>query len=94
MPSHSHKWRPIPQPVSTEVLNAEGAARFLGVTARFVLRLARAKRLPGRKLGKEWRFSRAGLLAWLGDPEPKPHHAKPRRRIRKRRHLKPKRSRP
>ena len=40
-----------------QVLNAEGAAALLGVSARLVLRLARAGTLPGRKVGKEWRFT-------------------------------------
>lgn len=94
MPVYSHKWRPIPQPVQTEVLNAEGAGRLLGVSPRFVLRLARTHRLPGRKLGKEWRFSRERLLAWLCDAEPRPRRAKARRHARRRRTVLRKRSRP
>jgi hypothetical protein len=38
--------------------------------------MATAGRLPGRKLGEEWRFSRIALLAWLagdhaGETNPK-----------------------
>ena len=31
--------------------------------------LAEARKLPGRKLGSAWRFSRAALVAWLSTPE-------------------------
>jgi excisionase family DNA binding protein len=30
-----------------------------------VQRQAKAGRLPGRRIGKEWRFSRAVLLDWM-----------------------------
>jgi hypothetical protein len=31
--------------------------------------MAEAGKLPGRKLGAVWRFSRAALVAWLSGPE-------------------------
>jgi excisionase family DNA binding protein len=34
-----------------------------------VVELAEAGKLPGRKLGSVWRFSRAALVAWLATPE-------------------------
>ena len=49
-----------------EVLNADEAAEFLGVNPYTLRRKARAGEMPGRKIGKEWRFSRQALLAWLG----------------------------
>ena len=48
-----------------EVLSAEGAAEFLGVNPYTVRQKARLGEMPGRKVGKEWRFSRRALLAWL-----------------------------
>src|SRR5262245_19290722 len=56
-------------PIDPEVLTADGAARLLGVSARLVLRLAREGKIPGKKVGKEWRFRRATLLGWLGKVE-------------------------
>jgi excisionase family DNA binding protein len=58
------------EPLDPEVLNAAGAAGVLGVSARLVLRLARKNKLPGKKVGKEWRFRRTALLQWLGKSEP------------------------
>jgi excisionase family DNA binding protein len=52
-----------------EVMTAEQAADFLQINEHVVLELAEAGKLPGRKLGKEWRFARAALLAWLGEGE-------------------------
>lgn len=41
------------------------AAGLLRVSVKTVLRMARDGELPGRKVGREWRFARADLLAWL-----------------------------
>jgi hypothetical protein len=53
----------------TEVLNAEQAGRLLQIDEAVVIELAEAGKLPGRKLGAAWRFSRAALVAWLSGPE-------------------------
>ena len=52
-----------------EVLNAVQAAQLLQLDEQLVLELAEQGRLPGRKLGPAWRFSRAALIAWLGGTE-------------------------
>src|SRR5262245_8116747 len=52
-----------------EVMSVEQAAHFLQVDAATVVELAQAGKLPGRKLGKDWRFARAALVAWLSAPE-------------------------
>jgi excisionase family DNA binding protein len=52
-----------------EVMNAEQAGQFLQLSEAVVTELAEAGKLPGRKLGKAWRFSRAALVAWLSTPE-------------------------
>jgi len=62
------------EPLDPEVLTASGAAQALGVSARLVLRLARKNKLPGKKVGKEWRFRRTALLQWLGKTEPPTPH--------------------
>jgi excisionase family DNA binding protein len=49
-----------------EVLTVEQAAELLQVDADTVRTLAREGTLPGRKVGREWRFARAALLRWLG----------------------------
>jgi excisionase family DNA binding protein len=58
-------------PAPPEVMNVEQAADFLQVDDSTVIELAEAGKLPGRKLGKDWRFSRAALVAWLAEPEKK-----------------------
>jgi excisionase family DNA binding protein len=54
-----------------EVMSVEQAAQFLQVDDRVVVEMADAGKLPGRKLGSAWRFSRAALVAWLAEPEGK-----------------------
>jgi excisionase family DNA binding protein len=62
----SYSFRPYDLP---EVMNAAQAAELLQVEEDVVLELAEAGKLPGRKLGAAWRFSRAALVAWLSTPE-------------------------
>lgn len=54
-----------------EVLDVVGAARVLGVSKWLVLRLARQGEIPGRKIGREWRFRLTNLLRWLGQESSK-----------------------
>lgn len=48
-----------------DVLNVEETAALLNVSPWTVREQARLGTLPGRKIGKEWRFSRQALLEWL-----------------------------
>lgn len=50
---------------TAEVLTGREAATLLRVSMKTLLRLAREGLLPGRKVGREWRFVRSELLAWL-----------------------------
>lgn len=50
---------------SGEVLTLAEAAAFLRVADAEVLRLASTHALPGRRIGSEWRFLKAGLRDWL-----------------------------
>jgi len=59
------------------VMNTEEAAELLGLSPYTIREFAREGRIPGRKIGKEWRFSRQALLRWIETPEPagKPEEA-------------------
>jgi excisionase family DNA binding protein len=48
-----------------EILTPQEAADFLRVPLLTVQRQAKAGRLPGRRIGKEWRFSRTVLIEWM-----------------------------
>ena len=50
---------------ATPVLDAAGAANLLRVSSKTVLRLARSGEIPGRKIGREWRFAREALMEHL-----------------------------
>jgi excisionase family DNA binding protein len=51
-----------------DVLDVEGAADLFGVSPATIRAEAREGRLPGRRLGRHWRFSRPALLDWLAAP--------------------------
>ena len=49
-----------------ELLNTEDASRYLHLNAKRVQALARAGRLPGRRVGRKWLFDRRDLDRLLG----------------------------
>lgn len=56
-----------------EVMDSQAAALLLRVHLTTVQDLARRGDLPGRKVGKDYRFLRSALLTWLrGDDA---HHS-------------------
>jgi excisionase family DNA binding protein len=52
-----------------EVMNAEQAGQLLQLDEKVVLELAESGVMPGRKLGKVWRFSRTAIIAWLSSSD-------------------------
>jgi len=49
----------------SDVLTAKQAAEFLQLSPETVKAKARAGLMPAAKVGREWRFSRRQLLAWI-----------------------------
>jgi excisionase family DNA binding protein len=60
----THSFRPTEAP---EVLTPAQLAELLQVDEDAVVALAEQGELPARKVGEEWRFSRAAVIAWLGE---------------------------
>lgn len=50
----------------TEALTPEQAAELLAVSVSTVYRELRAGRLPGLKVGQQWRLSRSTLMDLMG----------------------------
>jgi excisionase family DNA binding protein len=63
--------RAAPEPRGPDVLTVEQLAELLQVDDKTVRALAAKGELPGRKLGRHWRFSRQAVLDWLATPERK-----------------------
>jgi excisionase family DNA binding protein len=57
-----HAFTPAPLP---DVLTPAQAAELLQVAEDELLALAEAGDVPGRRIGKQWRFSRPALIDWL-----------------------------
>jgi excisionase family DNA binding protein len=53
-----------------EVLTIDEVAELLQAEPDAVRELAESGRLPGRKIGDDWRFLRRAVLGWLGGAEP------------------------
>jgi excisionase family DNA binding protein len=50
---------------TNQVLTLSEAAAFLRVPEEALLRSAMMQEVPGRKIGDDWRFSKAALENWL-----------------------------
>jgi excisionase family DNA binding protein len=48
-----------------DILTLQEAAEFLRVPPLTMQRQVKAGRVPGRRIGKEWRFSRTVLIEWM-----------------------------
>jgi len=67
MPSkHKHKRTTTKKPArSPDVLDVQGAATLLTVSADTVYDLFASGDLPGRKVGRKWITTRAAVLRWI-----------------------------
>ncbi len=50
------------------VMTVSEVAAYLKIAESTVYRLVKERRLPGRKVGGAWRFSRRELEKWLAQP--------------------------
>jgi len=51
--------------MNTDVLTAQEAAAYLRLCLDSIKRKARANELPAFKVGRQWRFRKADLDAWI-----------------------------
>ena len=49
-----------------EIMTIEEAAEFLGVSVKTFNKVLHSQSIPARKIGREWKFSRSALVAWIG----------------------------
>ena len=56
---------PKPPPRPAEVLDVQGAAALLTVSADTVYDLFAKGELPGRKVGRKWITTKAAVLRWI-----------------------------
>ncbi|MBU0755925.1 MAG: helix-turn-helix domain-containing protein [Planctomycetes bacterium] len=49
-----------------EILTIDEACDLLGISAKTFSKILREEDIPGRKIGREWKFSRQALIDWVG----------------------------
>ncbi|MCB9841660.1 MAG: helix-turn-helix domain-containing protein [Phycisphaeraceae bacterium] len=54
-----------PQPASPEVMTISELAEYLQVSKSSLYKLVQEGRVPGKKVGRHWRFHRDVINAWL-----------------------------
>jgi excisionase family DNA binding protein len=50
-----------------DILDIEEAATLFGVSTRTIYTLARKGDIPATRVGREWRFARRNLIAWVAN---------------------------
>lgn len=55
------------QAPGNDILTLEEVASYLRLTPQTIYKWAQEKRIPGAKLGKEWRFRKSIIDRWLDD---------------------------
>ena len=58
--------------MSEDILTIRDVAEYLKVTGKTVYGLAQKRKIPGFKVGGQWRFRRADLDAWIEDQQKTP----------------------
>ncbi len=53
--------------IKKDILNFTEASELLGISTRTLTEILKANDLPGRKLGRQWYFSRKHLIKWIGE---------------------------
>ena len=48
-----------------EILNMDEASELFNVSIKTFIKLLKEEKVPARKIGREWRFSRQALIQWL-----------------------------
>lgn len=72
--SRTSERKTLPDPLpGREILNIDEAAAFLGVSVKTFSKVLREEDVPGRKVGREWKFSRQALIDWVGDALSRDH---------------------
>ena len=52
---------------SDKALTTEDACRFLSISRQTLYKLVKAKKIPGRKVGDNYRFLRSDLIRYFKD---------------------------
>ena len=52
---------------ANDILTLEEVASYLRLTPQTIYKWAQEKRIPGAKLGKEWRFRKSIVDRWLDE---------------------------
>jgi len=55
------------RPPANDILTLEEVASYLRLTPQTIYKWAQEKRIPGAKLGKEWRFRKSIIDRWLDE---------------------------
>ncbi|MES9906698.1 MAG: helix-turn-helix domain-containing protein [Sedimenticola sp.] len=53
-----------------EVMTIEELSSYLKIPKSTLYKLAQEGKLPGQKIGKQWRFGKRAIDCWINDDQP------------------------
>ena len=59
-----------------EILDIEAAAELLGISVKTFNKVLHSQDMPGRKIGREWKFSRRALIDWVASGRSRDFYSK------------------
>lgn len=59
-------------PAQDQVMTLDEVAAYLKLPKSTTYKLAQEGRIPGQKLGKQWRFGKVAIDRWLASDQPRP----------------------
>ena len=57
----------MPQAVAERVLNIDELAQYLRIAKSSLYKLAQEGKVPGKKVGRHWRFRKQAIDSWLSN---------------------------
>jgi excisionase family DNA binding protein len=68
--SIKYSQKPVPNLANDQVLTLEELGVYLKIPKSTLYKLVQEGRVPGQKLGKQWRFGKAAIDRWLDSELP------------------------
>ena len=54
----------------SEIMTIEELSSYLKIPKSTLYKLAQEGKLPGQKIGKQWRFGKSAIDRWINDEQP------------------------
>ncbi len=57
----------MPERIADEIMTIEELSNYLKIPRSTLYKLVQSGKLPGQKIGKQWRFGKKSIDQWIND---------------------------